>query len=301
LNKKNSLYVAVLAGWLAFGGAVLVAQDKRATAPAGQAQQPDPSRVVIEMKGAQVTAGEFEAFLLALPAEARQMAFGPMKRQLAEELIRLKLLAGEARRLGIDQQPRYEQQMALMRENVLVGMLLQDIQNQQVTEQEIQKHYAEHSGMERVTARHILIPMVGDARLPEPQARARADAIHKELAAMTSEELVKSFAEIARRESADPGSREEGGLLQQFGRGVMIPAFEAAAFTQEIGTVGPPVRTDFGYHLILVIDRSLPPLERMKDDIADDIRQSRFHGLYDRLRKEADPKLDEGFFPAPAR
>ena len=298
MNKKHLRYVAVLAGSLALGGAVLVAQDNKPAAPAAGAQQVDPSKVVIDMKGAKITAGEFNAFVSALPPEARQMAVGPMKRQLAEELVRLKLLAGEARARGIEQQPRFKQQMELMRDNVLVGMLLQDVQNQAITDADVQKYYADHKNkLERVTARHILIPTMGDTALPDEKAKAKAAELRKQLVAKSGAELTKAFEEIARKESADPGSKEDGGMLQPFARGVMVPEFEKAAFSQEPGQVGEPVKSDFGYHIILVVERTTPPLEKLKEGIADDLRQDKFETLYDDLRGKAAPKFDDTFFP----
>ncbi|MBA4155908.1 MAG: SurA N-terminal domain-containing protein [Gemmatimonadetes bacterium] len=64
------------------------------------------------------------------------------------------------------------------------------------------------------------------------------------------------FTEIARRESADPGSAAQGGDLGRFGRGQMVPAFEQVAFSVPVGEVSEPVQTPFGFHLIQVQERS---------------------------------------------
>jgi len=64
------------------------------------------------------------------------------------------------------------------------------------------------------------------------------------------------FAEIASRESADSVSAAQGGLLPEFGRGQMDPAFEQAAFSLPLNTVSEPVLSQFGYHLIKVESRS---------------------------------------------
>lgn len=300
MNKKSFRYVALVAGSLALGGAMLVAQDNKPAAAEPQ-QQVDPSKVVIEMKGTKVTAGEFGAFVAALPPEARQLAVGPMKRQLAEELIRIKLLSNEARARGIDKQPRFTQQMDLMRDNVLTGMLLGDIQNQLVTDKDIEEYFAKNKDkLVRISARHILIPTQGEGALTDEKAKAKAAEIQKQLAGKSGEELVNAFAEVAKKESGDPGSKDDGGKLQPFTRGVMVPEFEKAAFAQEPGKVGEPVKSDFGYHVILVTEQLAPSLDKIKDGIADDLRQDKFETLYDDLRKQADPKFDASFFPAPA-
>jgi len=65
----------------------------------------------------------------------------------------------------------------------------------------------------------------------------------------------EDFAEVARAHSKCPSGRR-GGDLGEFPRGAMVPEFDEAVFTGEVGTVLGPVRTQFGHHLIEVTDRS---------------------------------------------
>jgi peptidyl-prolyl cis-trans isomerase D len=81
-------------------------------------------------------------------------------------------------------------------------------------------------------------------------ARQRASSIRAEIVAGAD------FAEVARRESADQGSAQQGGELGSFGRGQMVPAFEQAAFSVPVGQVSEPVLSQFGFHLIQVQERS---------------------------------------------
>jgi len=62
------------------------------------------------------------------------------------------------------------------------------------------------------------------------------------------------FAEVAKRNSICP-SKENGGDLGEFGKGVMVKEFEEAAFSLEVGQVSEPIKTQFGYHLILVTSK----------------------------------------------
>jgi peptidyl-prolyl cis-trans isomerase SurA len=85
---------------------------------------------------------------------------------------------------------------------------------------------------------------------PSPEAKARtkaqADSIVMEL------RRGADFATAARRFSQDPGSKEQGGSLNWFRRGVMVPEFERVAFSLKPGAVSDPVESPFGYHIIQV-------------------------------------------------
>lgn len=101
----------------------------------------------------------------------------------------------------------------------------------------------------RIKARHILIGLAANA--PEAErAKAEAEAadLEKRLAAG------EDFAALAAEHSQDPGSAAQGGDLGWFGKGVMTPAFEDAAFALQKGELSKPVRSEFGYHLIRVDD-----------------------------------------------
>jgi peptidyl-prolyl cis-trans isomerase D len=96
-------------------------------------------------------------------------------------------------------------------------------------------------------------------------ARERAQSLRAEIAGGAD------FAEVARRESADPGSRDRGGDLGSFGRGQMVPAFDQAVFSLPVGQLSQPVETPFGFHIIQVQTRDgdeaqarhiLVPIER---------------------------------------
>lgn len=69
------------------------------------------------------------------------------------------------------------------------------------------------------------------------------------------EEIVagKEFAEVARTVSKCPSGRN-GGDLGFFGRGRMVPEFDQAAFTQPVGEISEPIKTQFGYHLLVVTE-----------------------------------------------
>ncbi|MDP2339477.1 MAG: peptidylprolyl isomerase [Deltaproteobacteria bacterium] len=102
-------------------------------------------------------------------------------------------------------------------------------------------------GFSKVRARHILYLAPAGTDAEEPKRKA--------MAARARLEAGESFSDLATAESEDPGSKGRGGDLGAFERGQMVPEFERAAFEAPVGKVVGPVRTPFGWHLILVDER----------------------------------------------
>jgi peptidyl-prolyl cis-trans isomerase D len=125
---------------------------------------------------------------------------------------------------------------------------------QQPTQQEIQAYYnahkSEYSVPEQAKARHILI------QLP-PNADAKADAAAKSKAEDVLKQLQKggSWTELAKKDSDDPGSKDNGGELGFARRGMMVPQFDNAIFTQKIGDI-KIIKTQYGYHVVQVEERT---------------------------------------------
>lgn len=116
---------------------------------------------------------------------------------------------------------------------------------------------------EQVGARHILKKV--DKSAGENEKKAARDAIDAIAGRIAGG---GSFEEIAKAESQDPGSAAKGGDLGLFGRGRMVPAFDAAAFALEPGKVSDVVETDFGYHIIQVYEKKpagILPFDEVKD------------------------------------
>ncbi len=97
---------------------------------------------------------------------------------------------------------------------------------------------------EQVWARHILVKDVATAKIVEDRLAKGED-----------------FATVAKELSTDTGSAAKGGDLGWFGKGSMVAEFEAAAFSQKVGEIGPPVKSQFGYHIIQVLAHENVPLD----------------------------------------
>jgi foldase protein PrsA len=98
------------------------------------------------------------------------------------------------------------------------------------------------------------------------------------------------FAEVARKYSRDTGSGLNGGDLGWFGRGAMVPRFEEAAFTQEIGGIGEPVQSQFGFHIIQVLGHDYIPITASQ---IEQKRETAFTEWLAQAREDADIVINE--------
>jgi len=277
------------------------ATPKAATATAG-----DPDPIVISAGSCTVRKSEFEAALKTLPAEYQSFAQGPGRKQFADDYLRMRLLASEGTKAGLQNDPEVINQLNLMRENLVATAELKKIDSGiTVTDAEVQKAYADGAKQyEQVKARHILIAPKGSAaaqpgkkELTDAEAKAKAEDLRKQIVGGAS------FDELAKKESDDVGSGARGGDLGSFSRGQMVPEFEQAAFNAKVGDVTPVVKTQFGYHIIKVEAHDSAPLEQVRPAIEKELKQTKLHAALDAMKDSAHPTYDEAYFappPAPA-
>jgi len=131
----------------------------------------------------------------------------------------------------------------------------------------------------------VMDAVTADLPHTEEQVWARHILVADEPTAKTVEGLLAQgmdFAKVAAEYSTDTGTKDKGGDLGWFGKGKMVPEFEAAAFTQEIGTISDPIKSQFGYHIIQVLDRRELPLS------ASDYKQNQQTAFSDWLKKSRD-------------
>ncbi|SFC27210.1 foldase protein PrsA [Bacillus sp. 491mf] len=110
----------------------------------------------------------------------------------------------------------------------------------------------------------------------------------------------EDFAALAKQYSEDPGSKEKGGELPEFGPGQMDPKFEEAAYKLETGQVSDPVKSSFGYHIIKLTEKKeLKPFDQEKENIRKELENRRLKDqqwqqqFYKDLLKQADIKVTD--------
>jgi peptidyl-prolyl cis-trans isomerase D len=152
-----------------------------------------------------------------------------------------------------------------------------------VNEQDLKAYYEQNASrmgaQEERRASHILIAAPKGAPAAErDKAKAKAEEL---LAAV--KKAPDSFADVAKKNSQDPGSAANGGDLDFFTRGAMTKAFEDAAFALKKGEISPVVETEFGYHIIKVTDIKAPKqktFEEMKPELEAEVKKQQAQRKY---------------------
>ena len=143
-------------------------------------------------------------------------------------------------------------------------------------EQDVKAYYEQNqqrlAGQEQRRASHILITASKDAPAAErDKAKAQAQALLEQV-----RKAPKTFAEVARKQSQDPGSAAKGGDLDFFARGAMVKPFEDTVFGMKEGQISDLVETEFGFHIIQLTGIKLPKapsFEAMRAQIEADLRK----------------------------
>lgn len=202
---------------------------------------------------------------------------GVKRRVLIEYLIETRLFAGAAEKENLGSGEEFDKRLAYWRQRALrdayfdktVRKGVDDAQARALYDNQVKAMPPE----EEIQARHILVD---------------SETLAKELA----EKIAKGedFAKLAKENTNDGASREDGGMLGYFGKGQMVPQFEQAAFALQKGEVSKPVQSQFGWHIIKVEDRRQrppPSFDEVKDRIVGSMIQTKAQEVATALRGKA--------------
>jgi len=142
-----------------------------------------------------------------------------------------------------------------------------------ITDKEIEKYYDEEIFGD-ISASHILIkPEYDDNASDEEKKEAEKKALKEAKEVIAKLKKGEDFAELAKEYSDDSSNSKSGGKLADFNHGQMVEAFEDAAKELKVGSyTTTPVKTEFGYHIILkTAQKDKPALKEVKDDIISDL------------------------------
>jgi len=213
-----------------------------------------------------------------------------MRKGIIDQLSMQLLLSQEAIKKGLDKTPEVSDQIEFTQQSILANAFIQDyLKSNPVSDDMLKAEYEKIKGQMAGTeykARHILVEKEADAK--DIIAKLRKNP--------------KAFESLAKEKSNDSGSKANGGDLGWFDPHGMVPEFGAAVaklakgkFTEE------PVKSQFGYHVILLEDsrpKMAPPLDQIKSELQQQVQQQNVKKLLDDLKAKAKIEIVHAAAPA---
>jgi peptidyl-prolyl cis-trans isomerase C len=264
-------------------------------------QQPANDRVVASAKDWSITAQQFEQFLDLLPDQQHEY-FVAHRREFLDQLVRIWVMAAEARSEGFDKTSKYKATVEFYSNNMLAGELhkRQVTGSATATDESIKAFYeANKADFTKVRLSQILIPSSDRPLVRErniPGALPREEARRRIEEALTKLRSGTSFAEVAQEYSKDVETASKGGDLGYVVRGQMPAALEAAAFGLKEGAFSDIVESPFGFHILYVSDLTVIPLSEVTPQIRQKLDAEQFDAHVGAKMKEAEVAIDESFF-----
>jgi parvulin-like peptidyl-prolyl isomerase len=168
----------------------------------------------------------------------------------------------------------YDHVKANIQDTLLINKFLEGIAQAgpKITEEELRKAFAAESvGDKTASVRHILLLTQGKTEAEKAEARTKIEGL------LARAKAGEDFAELAKRYSEDPGSKDTGGLYEDFGRGIMVKPFEDAAFSVPVGEISDVVETAYGYHILQIVDRKKEtrPFEEVRGELESRLSEER--------------------------
>lgn len=217
------------------------------------------NKILASVNGKNITQQDVEMAMARFPQQNQEHFASEIgKEQLLEQLISFELLHKFAIDEQLEETEEFKSQLELLKKDLLIQAAVKKVLDVvTISDEEVKKYFEDNKEMFKgeasVRAKHILIDN-------EDKAKEIKEKINNGL----------SFEEAAREFSTCP-SNSQGGDLGTFTRGKMVPEFENAAFELEVGQISEPVKTQFGYHLIKVDEKS-PEVMKSFDEVKDSLK-----------------------------
>jgi peptidyl-prolyl cis-trans isomerase C len=226
-------------------------------------QAPDDP-VVAAVDGKPIHLSDLNDAVQSLPENMRALPPQALYPMLLDQMIDARALVSEAHKSGLDRDPAVQRQVAAAEDRALQTAVLSKDVGPTITDAALRARYdqdvAGKPGEEQVHAKHILVDNEADAKKIIADLKGGAD-----------------FAALAKQYSKDPSAAQQGGDLGFFKKDEMVPEFAAAAFALQPGQVSEtPVHSQFGWHVILLVERrraELPSFDKARDELRQKIIQ----------------------------
>lgn len=265
----------------------------KAASKSGQKKIGPNEKVVMHVNGEPVTESEFESFILSAPEQQRAFYASPQgKRALADELVKLKTLEQEGRRLGIEDDPEVRAQVSSVESQIVAGRTLEKLVRENM-DARLQAEFAKEKATAK-TLRHILIAYDGSAVPPKSgQAPPVAQATQKAAALVVRIRGGADFGQVAMQESDDQQTAPRGGVLGAARPEQLPPNIAAVVNTLQPGQISDPVQTEFGVHIFKV---ESPSIDELRPMLEQRIQREVMEETVGRLQKAAKVELEPAYF-----
>jgi peptidyl-prolyl cis-trans isomerase C len=214
-------------------------------------------RVIAKVNGKTITDTDMKLAEAEIGTDLGSLPEATRRRVLVEFLIENQLFAEAAEGQKLSASPSFDERMQYWRRRALRDAYFDRSVRDAINDVDARKFYDSQvkaqKPEEEVRARHILV-----------ESKDKAREIFEKIAHGSD------FAQLAKENSKDPGSKDQGGELGFFKRGQMVPQFEEVAFKLKKGEVSEPFESQFGWHIVRLDDRrqrSAPPFEAVKDGV----------------------------------
>jgi len=257
--------------------------------PAAAAKPAETGEVIATYGGEKLTSDEVKKQLEQMAPPARAYLASPeRKKSFVENIIMNDLMFNEGKKLGYADDPEIERQVDSLRKRLVVQRVMSKYQTAPtISDDEVKKYYDDNPSLYSTTqihASHILLKDEDTAK--QVLAEVKADP--------------SKFADIAREKSTDAVSASKGGDLGTFGQGRMVPDFERVAFALQPGQISDVVKTQYGYHVIMVTERKegdRRPFDQVKEQIRTSLRnkalQDQVRDHFEELKKQGNVQIDD--------
>ncbi len=255
----------------------------------------DPKTPLGEVNGEKITKEDLDRLIeFANPQAKVRFESDAGKKELLQEIAQTRSFYFEAQANKLDQDPELRARIELLRQQITANAYVNgELKKIVATEANVRMYYDEHRKEfeipENVNASHILVKTEEEAREIKKQLDTGAD-----------------FAELAKQKSLDTTNKNDGGKLGFFMRGAMLPPFEETAFKLKPGQISDPVKTNFGWHIIKVLEvrpRSIMPFDEAKKMIQarvqNQMQQRWLQSKKEELKSKYGVKIYEDRFTAP--
>lgn len=248
-----------------------------ATNSAQTAATPADKPVAV-VNGTDISRATYDYYVRNTAGKAATELTADQRSQLLDNLVRGEIIAQEAEKQGLDKSGDTRSLLQLSRLQILEQAGAEHyLQDKKPTDAELQAEYRQQVDAMPKTqyhARHILVANQNEAQQILEQLKKGA-----------------KFEDLAKKDSIDPGSKNQGGDLGWFSPSNMVKPFAEAVMALKKDELTPqPVQTQYGWHVIQLLDTRetpVPPFDQVKDRVTQLLQQKKFRAYQDDLLKTA--------------